>query len=104
MVELRGRSALYRFPPYRITPVFYCVGDPVIYEPGTIELIPVRSNNMIMKKSQLKEAVKAVVRQCLNERVTEGCRSGSKKRFKGKAGRMFKHVEDSEEDQENLPK
>ena len=53
---------------------------------------------MKMKKSQLKEAVKAVVRQCLNERLTkEGC--GSDKKFKGKAGRMFKHVEDSEKEQ-----
>ena len=55
---------------------------------------------MKMKKSQLKEAVKAVVRQCLNERLAkEGCGSGSNKRFKGKAGRMFKHVEDSEKEQ-----
>jgi hypothetical protein len=54
---------------------------------------------MRMKKSQLKEAVKAVVRQCLNERLTkEGC-GGGKKRFTGKAGRMFKHVEDSEKEQ-----
>jgi hypothetical protein len=52
-----------------------------------------------MKKSQLKEAVKAVVRECLNERLAkEGCGSG-KKRFTGKAGRMFKHVEDSEKEQ-----
>ena len=52
-----------------------------------------------MKKSQLKEAVKAVVRECLNERLKkEGCGSG-KKRFTGKAGRMFKHVEDSEKEQ-----
>jgi ribosomal protein S27AE len=54
---------------------------------------------MKIKKSQLKEAVKAVVRQCLSERVTEGCSSGSNKRFKGKEGRMFKHVEDSEKEQ-----
>ena len=54
---------------------------------------------MRMKKSQLKEAVKAVVRQCLNERLAkEGC-GGGKKRFTGKAGRMFKHVEDSEKEQ-----
>jgi hypothetical protein len=38
MVELRDRSVL-RLPPYRITPVLL-IGDPVIYEPGTIELIP----------------------------------------------------------------
>ena len=43
---------------------------------------------MKMKKSQLKEAVKAVVRECLNERC-----GGSK------AKRMFKHVEDSEKEQ-----
>ena len=55
---------------------------------------------MKMKKSQLKEAVKAVVRQCLNERLAkEGCGSGSNKRFKGKEARMFKHVEDSEKEQ-----
>ena len=46
-----------------------------------------------MKKSQLKEAVKTVVRQCLNERLAkEGCGGG-------KASRMFKHVEDSEKKQ-----
>ena len=43
---------------------------------------------MKMKKSQLKEAVKAVVRECLNERCGGG-----------KASRMFKHVEDSEKEQ-----
>jgi hypothetical protein len=54
---------------------------------------------MKMKKSQLKEAVKTVVRQCLNERLAkEGCGSG-KKRFTGKAGRMFGHVEKSEKEQ-----
>ena len=48
---------------------------------------------MKMKKSQLKEAVKTVVRQCLNERLAkEGCGGG-------KASRMFKHVEDSEKKQ-----
>ena len=54
---------------------------------------------MKMKKSQLKEAVKTVVRQCLNERLAkEGC-GGGKKRFTGKAGRMFGHVEKSEKEQ-----
>ena len=38
MPELRDRSVL-RLPPYDITPVLL-IGDPVIYEPGTIELIP----------------------------------------------------------------
>jgi hypothetical protein len=38
MVELRDKSVL-RFPPYDITPVLL-IGDPVIYEPGTIELLP----------------------------------------------------------------
>jgi ribosomal protein L20 len=38
MVELRDRSVL-RLPPYRITPLLL-ISDPVIYEPGTIELLP----------------------------------------------------------------
>ena len=42
----------------------------------------------IMKKSQLKEAVKAIVRECVNERC-----GGSK------AKRMFKHIKDSEKKQ-----
>ena len=38
MPELKDKSVL-KLPPYDITPVLL-IGDPVIYEPGTIELIP----------------------------------------------------------------